>query len=145
MSSGLSWVSASPRSGNAGIKVQCAGCPARRSMPLIASARSRAGLSTMSGIALGSDKAHLHGKSLAGDSSIASHTVRVRCLTENPRYIAAVPSVRSELAVPLITKNRVIGVIDLEAREPGYFNEEHSRLLTLVASRRAAGIENAQL
>jgi len=29
----------------------------------------------------------------------------------------------------------VIGVIDLEAREPGYFSEEHSRLLTLVASR----------
>jgi sigma-B regulation protein RsbU (phosphoserine phosphatase) len=47
--------------------------------------------------------------------------------------------------VPLLTKNRVIGVIDLEAREPGYFTEEHSRLLTLVASRMAAGIENAQL
>ncbi len=46
------------------------------------------------------------------------------------RYIAAIPNVRSELAVPLITKNRVIGVIDLEARDPGYFNEEHSRLLT---------------
>ena len=50
-----------------------------------------------------------------------------------------------ELAVPLITKNRVIGVIDLEARHVGYFNEEHSRLLTLIASRMAAGIENAQL
>jgi sigma-B regulation protein RsbU (phosphoserine phosphatase) len=45
----------------------------------------------------------------------------------------------------LITKNRVIGVIDIEAREPGYFNEEHQRVLTLVASRMAAGIENAQL
>jgi sigma-B regulation protein RsbU (phosphoserine phosphatase) len=53
--------------------------------------------------------------------------------------------VRSELAVPLTTKNRVIGVIDLEARDPGYFNEEHKRLLTLIASRMAAGIENAQL
>ena len=60
-------------------------------------------------------------------------------------YIAAVPNVRSELAVPLIVKNRVIGVIDIEARDPGYFNEEHSRLLTLVASRIAGGIENAQL
>jgi sigma-B regulation protein RsbU (phosphoserine phosphatase) len=51
----------------------------------------------------------------------------------------------AELAVPLITKNRVIGVIDLEAREPGSFTEEHSRLLTLIASRMAAVIENAQL
>ena len=55
------------------------------------------------------------------------------------------PNVRSELAVPLIVKNRVIGVIDLEARDTGYFNEEHKRLLTLFASRMAVGIENAQL
>jgi phosphoserine phosphatase RsbU/P len=49
------------------------------------------------------------------------------------------------LAVPLTTKNRVIGVIDLEARHSNYFHEEHKRLLTLIASRMAAGIENAQL
>ena len=36
-------------------------------------------------------------------------------------------------------------MIDIEAREPGYFNEEHVKVLTLVASRMAAGIENAQL
>jgi phosphoserine phosphatase RsbU/P len=66
-------------------------------------------------------------------------------VTRDSRYIAAVPNVRSELAVPLTSKNRVIGVIDLEARNPGYFREEHKRLLTLIASRMAAGIENAQL
>ena len=65
-------------------------------------------------------------------------------VTVDSRYIAALPNVRSELAVPLTTKNRVIGVIDLEAKDPGYFNEEHMRLLTLIASRMAAGIENAQ-
>jgi phosphoserine phosphatase RsbU/P len=66
-------------------------------------------------------------------------------VTRNPRYIAAVPNVRAELAVPLMTKNRVIGVIDLEARDANCFHEEHKRLLTLIASRMAAGIENAQL
>ena len=60
-------------------------------------------------------------------------------------YIDAVPNVRSELAVPLIVKNRVIGVIDIEAQEPDYFTEEHKRLLTLIASRMAVGIENARL
>jgi sigma-B regulation protein RsbU (phosphoserine phosphatase) len=49
------------------------------------------------------------------------------------------------LAIPLIVKNRVIGVIDLEGRVPGYFTEEHKRLLTLIGSRMAVGIENAQL
>jgi len=60
-------------------------------------------------------------------------------------YIDVVPNVCSELAIPLIVKNRVIGVIDIEAREPGYFTEEHKRLLTLIASRMAVGIENARL
>ena len=61
------------------------------------------------------------------------------------RYISAVPNVRSELAVPLIIKNRLIGVIDIESPQPNHFTEEHKRLLTLIASRMAVGIENARL
>ena len=60
-------------------------------------------------------------------------------------YIEAIPGVRSELAIPLIIKNRVIGVIDIEAPQPNYFTEDHARLLTVVASRIAIGIENARL
>jgi sigma-B regulation protein RsbU (phosphoserine phosphatase) len=85
------------------------------------------------------------GEGVTGKAAELRHAVLVDDVTLDPAYIAAVPNVRSELAVPLIAKNRVIGVMDLEARDPGYFNEEHSRLLTLVASRIASGIENAQL
>jgi phosphoserine phosphatase RsbU/P len=85
------------------------------------------------------------GQGVTGQAAQLRKAVLVDDVTQDPTYIAAVPNVRSELAVPLITKNRVIGVIDLEARDAGYFNEEHSRLLTLVASRIAGGIENAQL
>jgi len=85
------------------------------------------------------------GEGVTGQAAQLRKAVLVDDVTKDPTYISAIPNVRSELAVPLITKNRVIGVIDLEARDPGYFNEEHSRLLTLVASRIAGGIENAQL
>jgi sigma-B regulation protein RsbU (phosphoserine phosphatase) len=85
------------------------------------------------------------GEGVTGLAVQAGQAILVDDVSRDPRYIAAVPNVRSELAVPLTTKNRVIGVIDLEARDPGYFNEEHKRLLTLIASRMAAGIENAQL
>ncbi len=85
------------------------------------------------------------GQGVTGRAARLKQTMLVDDVTQDPAYIPAVPNVRSELAVPLVTKNRVIGVIDLEAREPGYFTEEHSRLLTLIASRMAAGIENAQL
>ena len=85
------------------------------------------------------------GEGVTGQAAQERKAVLVDDVTADPKYIAAVPNVRSELAIPLITKNRVIGVIDIEAREPGYFTEEHGRVLTLVASRMAAGIENAQL
>jgi phosphoserine phosphatase RsbU/P len=85
------------------------------------------------------------GVGVTGQAAQLRQAVLIDDVTQDPRYISAVPNVRSELAVPLTTKNRVIGVIDLEARDPGYFNEEHKRLLTLIASRMAAGIENAQL
>jgi len=85
------------------------------------------------------------GEGVTGRAAQVRQALLVDDVTREPGYIEAVANVRAELAVPLITKNRVIGVIDLEAREPGYFTEEHRRLLTLIASRMAAGIENAQL
>jgi sigma-B regulation protein RsbU (phosphoserine phosphatase) len=85
------------------------------------------------------------GEGVTGQAVQLGQAILIDDVTKDPRYIAAIPNVCSELAVPLTTKNRVIGVIDLEARHVGYFNEEHRRLLTLIASRMAAGIENAQL
>ena len=85
------------------------------------------------------------GEGVTGLAAQSRQAVLIDDVRNDSRYIEAIPNVCSELAIPLITKNRVIGVIDIEAREPGAFTEEHRRLLTLVASRMAAGIENAQL
>jgi sigma-B regulation protein RsbU (phosphoserine phosphatase) len=85
------------------------------------------------------------GQGVTGRAAQLRQAVLVEDVTKEDGYIEAIPNVRSELAIPLIVKNRVIGVIDLEAREPGYFTEEHRRLLTLIGSRMAVGIENAQL
>ena len=85
------------------------------------------------------------GEGVTGIAAQTRQPILIGDVLEDPRYIEGVANVRSELCIPLITKNRVIGVIDLEAREPHYFTEEHQRVLTLVASRMAAGIENAQL
>src|SRR3954463_624992 len=85
------------------------------------------------------------GEGVTGIAAQPRQSVLINDVREDPRYIEGVPNVCSELAIPLITKNRVIGVIDIEAREPRAFTEEHRRVLTLVASRMAVGIENAQL
>jgi len=85
------------------------------------------------------------GHGVTGRAAQSRETVLVDDVSKEPGYIDAIPNVCSELAIPLIVKNRVIGVIDIEAREPNYFNDEHKRLLTLIASRMAIGIENARL
>jgi sigma-B regulation protein RsbU (phosphoserine phosphatase) len=85
------------------------------------------------------------GEGVTGIAAQRREAILVDDVSTDPRYISAVPNVRSELAVPLIIKNRLIGVIDIESPQPNHFTEEHKRLLTLIASRMAVGIENARL
>ncbi len=85
------------------------------------------------------------GEGVTGKAAQLRQPVLINDVSKEQGYISALPQVRSELAIPLIIKNRVVGVINIEAREPDYFTDEHKRLLTLIASRMAVGIENAQL
>ena len=85
------------------------------------------------------------GEGVTGLAAQQREALLVNDVTKSSLYIKDMADVRSELAVPLIIKNRVIGVIDIEARQAGYFTEEHKRFLTLVASRVAVAIENARL
>ncbi len=85
------------------------------------------------------------GSGVTGQAVQRREAVLVNDVSQEPNYINAHPAVQSELAIPMIAKNKVIGVIDLQAAQVGYFNEEHRRLLTVVASRIAVAIENARL
>jgi len=85
------------------------------------------------------------GEGLVGYAALHKEVVLVHDVTKDPRYIDAVPGVRSELVVPLLLKDRCIGVFDLESPEPNAFNKKHVKLLTLLASEAAVAIENARL
>ena len=85
------------------------------------------------------------GQGVTGLAAQRGEAILVDDVSKHPEYIMAAPDVRSELAIPLIVKNRVIGVLNLETHEAGRFTEEHKRLLTLIGSRMAVGIENARL
>ncbi len=85
------------------------------------------------------------GKGVAGQVALTRQPVMLNDVSSAESYIPAIPGVRSELAVPLIAKNRLIGVMDIESEEAGYFGPEHLRLLTLTASRIAQAIVNARL
>jgi phosphoserine phosphatase RsbU/P len=85
------------------------------------------------------------GHGVVGQVAQTRQPVLLNDVSKVENYIDANPDVRSELAVPLITKNRVIGVIDIQAEQINYFKPEHLHLLTLTASRIAIAVENARL
>jgi sigma-B regulation protein RsbU (phosphoserine phosphatase) len=85
------------------------------------------------------------GKGVTGQVALSRQPVLLNDVSTAENYIDVNPEVRSELAVPLIVKNRIIGVMDLESEEANYFRPEHLRVLTLTASRIAQAIENARL
>ena len=85
------------------------------------------------------------GKGIVGQVAQTRQPMLISDVSAVKGYIPANPEVRSELAVPLIAKNRLIGVIDLESEQVGYFKPEHLHLLTLTGSRIAQAIENARL
>ncbi len=85
------------------------------------------------------------GEGVTGQAALRREPVLVADVTRERNFIDSQVGARAELAVPLIIKNRLIGVIDLESHQPGRFTEDHKRLLTVLASRVAAAIENARL
>ena len=85
------------------------------------------------------------GKGIVGQVALSRQPMLINDVTAVAGYIPANPNVRSELAIPLIAKNRLIGVLDLESEQIGFFKPEHLHLLTLTASRIAQAIENARL
>ena len=85
------------------------------------------------------------GKGIVGQVALTRESLLVNDVSQVANYINANPAVKSELAVPLIVKNRVIGVIDIQSEQPGYFQPEHLQMLRLTASRIGQAIENARL
>ncbi len=85
------------------------------------------------------------GKGITGAAVESRQPVRVVDTAVDPRYIASHPDIRSEVAVPLIVQDRVVGVMDLESDRIGFFTEDHTRLLALLAPQIASSVENARL
>ena len=85
------------------------------------------------------------GQGITGSAAARRKAIRLADVSTDPRYINALDSVRSELAVPLLFKGKCIGVLDIQSRELNGFTREEQTLLSLLASRLALAIENARL
>ncbi len=55
------------------------------------------------------------------------------------------PLTRSEMALPLMIQDRVIGALDVQSNVPNAFSEEDLRVLTTLASQISVALDNARL
>jgi sigma-B regulation protein RsbU (phosphoserine phosphatase) len=85
------------------------------------------------------------GQGITGTAVSTGQPVRVSDTSQDPRYINAIESVKSELAVPLIFRGKCVGVLDIQSRHLNYFTKDQQRIVTMLASRLAVAIENARL
>jgi sigma-B regulation protein RsbU (phosphoserine phosphatase) len=84
---------------------------------------------------------------LTGTAAGERRVLRINDVTEDPRYIRCETGVdaRSEIVVPLLLQDRLIGVLDLESTAPHAFTAEHERMLVTLGSYVAIALENARL
>jgi sigma-B regulation protein RsbU (phosphoserine phosphatase) len=88
------------------------------------------------------------GEGLSGSAAELRRAIRVPDVAKDPRYIRfrhAEVDIKSELAVPLVVRDRLVGALDLESTEYDAFTEEHEQIVTALASQIATALENARL
>ncbi len=87
------------------------------------------------------------GQGLCGTAAQEQRPIRVDYVRTDARYVRcdASPLVESELVVPLIVKDRVLGVLDFESTRPAAFTQRQEEMLSALASSVAIAVENARL
>lgn len=85
---------------------------------------------------------------LSGTAALERCPVRVDNVLEDSRYVRhrhPEVEIRSELVVPLIVRDHLIGVLDLESTEFGAFTAEHEEIIAALARHIAVAVDNARL
>jgi sigma-B regulation protein RsbU (phosphoserine phosphatase) len=82
---------------------------------------------------------------IIGAAASSGLPVRVPDVTQDSRYRMINAETRAELAIPMIHKGNVTGVLDLESPQLNYFTEDHAQALSILAAQLAISLENARL
>lgn len=89
------------------------------------------------------------GQSISGRAVVEKKPITVLNVTKEDKYvfkeIALKEGLKSMLAVPMILRNNVLGVINIYTTEEHVFSESEIRILQSVANQAAIGIENVKL
>ncbi len=82
---------------------------------------------------------------ITGAAAAARQPVLVDDVRQDPRYLNALDAVRSELAVPMMARGKLVGVIDIQSTRVKAYSEHDRAMLRIIATRVAFSIDNARL
>jgi len=85
------------------------------------------------------------GEGITGSAAASRQPLLVPDVRADPRYLNALDAVRAELAVPMLVRGKLVGVIDLQSTRLNAFSDQDRALLALIASRVGVTIDNARL
>src|SRR5271170_2223933 len=94
----------------------------------------------------GQDKIRLPlGQGIMGAAALKKQPVYAADVTRDPRYFCSAKSTRSELAIPLMVRDEVVGVLDCQSDHVDHFDAETIDLLTLFSTQASIALQNARL
>jgi diguanylate cyclase (GGDEF)-like protein len=94
----------------------------------------------------GQDKVRLClGEGITGAAALKKQPVYAPDVSKDPRYICSAKSTRSELAIPLMVRDEVVGVLDCQSDRVDHFDPETIDLLTLFSTQASMALQNARL
>ncbi|HEX6879123.1 MAG TPA: sensor domain-containing diguanylate cyclase, partial [Terriglobales bacterium] len=85
------------------------------------------------------------GKGITGSAAKLKRPIYAADVRKEARYIEGDPDTKSELAIPLIVQDEVVGVLDCQSDQVNAFDNETVDLLTLFATNAAIALQNSEL
>jgi len=85
------------------------------------------------------------GNGVTGWAAAHKRPLRLGDVREDARYVETSSNTRSELAIPLIYRNEVLGVINVESEQTDAYTENDEEMLGTLGGSLAAVIANARL
>jgi diguanylate cyclase (GGDEF)-like protein len=94
----------------------------------------------------GSDQVRLPvGTGITGAAAKQKRPIYAPDVSRDNRYIVSAKSTRSELAIPLMVRDEVVGVLDCQSENLNHFDAETTDLLTLFSTQASMALQNAHL
>jgi diguanylate cyclase (GGDEF)-like protein len=85
------------------------------------------------------------GQGITGATALKKQPVYAPDVTKDSRYICSAKSTLSELAIPLMVRDEVVGVLDCQSDRMDHFDSETIDLLTLFSTQASIALQNARL